>query len=32
VNHGDRCEQFAAELRADGFEATAPELGTTYSV
>ncbi|PSP75042.1 MBL fold metallo-hydrolase [Halobacteriales archaeon QS_1_68_20] len=29
VNHGDRCEDFAAELRADGFEASAPELGET---
>ena len=27
VNHGDKCEQFAAELRSDGFEASAPELG-----
>ncbi|WP_224333590.1 MBL fold metallo-hydrolase [Haloprofundus halobius] len=27
VNHGDRCEAFAAELRDDGFEAAAPELG-----
>lgn len=27
VNHGDRCDAFAAELRADGFDATAPELG-----
>jgi putative mRNA 3-end processing factor len=31
VNHGDRCGQFAAELRADGFDATAPELGGTHS-
>ena len=29
VNHGDRCEAFAAELRADGFDASAPELGET---
>jgi putative mRNA 3-end processing factor len=27
VNHGDRCEAFAAELRNDGFDANAPELG-----
>ncbi|WP_254531710.1 MBL fold metallo-hydrolase [Natrinema gelatinilyticum] len=27
VNHGDRCEGFAAELREDGYDATAPELG-----
>jgi putative mRNA 3-end processing factor len=27
VNHGDRCEAFAADLRADGFEADAPEVG-----
>ncbi|MGM0387291.1 MAG: MBL fold metallo-hydrolase [Natrinema limicola] len=27
VNHGDRCEAFADELRADGYDATAPELG-----
>lgn len=27
VNHGDRCEAFAAELRADGYDAAAPELG-----
>ncbi|MHC3436505.1 MBL fold metallo-hydrolase [Natrialbaceae archaeon A-gly3] len=27
VNHGDRCETFAEELRADGFDASAPELG-----
>ncbi|WP_117594272.1 MBL fold metallo-hydrolase [Haloprofundus halophilus] len=32
VNHGDRCEAFAAELRDDGFEATAPELGETVRV
>ncbi|MFW5918462.1 MAG: MBL fold metallo-hydrolase RNA specificity domain-containing protein, partial [Haloferacaceae archaeon] len=29
VNHGDRCEQFAAELRADGFDAVAPDLAET---
>ena len=27
VNHGDDCEGFAAELREDGFEASAPERG-----
>jgi putative mRNA 3-end processing factor len=27
VNHGDRCEAFAEELRADGYDAAAPELG-----
>lgn len=27
VNHGDRCDAFAGELRDDGFEASAPELG-----
>ncbi|THE65476.1 MBL fold metallo-hydrolase [Salinadaptatus halalkaliphilus] len=32
VDHGDRCEAFAADLREDGFEAFAPELGTQYSV
>jgi len=32
VNHGDRCDDFAAELRANGFTASAPKLGTTYSV
>ena len=26
LNHGDRCEAFAEELRADGFAATAPVL------
>jgi putative mRNA 3-end processing factor len=29
VNHGDRCGSFAADLRADGFAAAAPELGAT---
>ncbi|WP_290814806.1 MBL fold metallo-hydrolase [Halovivax sp.] len=29
VNHGDRCPAFAAELRADGFDARAPALGET---
>jgi len=32
VNHGDRCADFAAELRADGYDASAPELGETVSV
>jgi putative mRNA 3-end processing factor len=32
VNHGDRCGEFAAELRADGYDASAPELGETLSV
>ncbi|WP_135829826.1 MBL fold metallo-hydrolase [Halorussus halobius] len=27
VNHGDRCEAFAEELRADGVAAGAPEIG-----
>ncbi|MGM0605694.1 MAG: MBL fold metallo-hydrolase, partial [Halobacteriota archaeon] len=30
VNHGDRCEAFAAELRADGYDAMAPSIGTEY--
>jgi len=32
VNHGDRCEAFAEELRADGVDATAPEVGSVHSV
>jgi putative mRNA 3-end processing factor len=32
VNHGDDCAGFAEELRADGFEASAPELGETVNV
>ncbi|NGM70174.1 MBL fold metallo-hydrolase [Natronolimnobius sp. AArcel1] len=32
VNHGDRCEAFAEELCADGFEARAPELGERLKV
>ncbi|QSX00272.1 MBL fold metallo-hydrolase [Haloterrigena alkaliphila] len=32
VNHGDRCEAFAEELRADGFDAAAPELGDVVSI
>ncbi len=27
VNHGDRCGDFADELREEGFDASAPELG-----
>jgi len=29
VNHGDSCGSFAEELREDGFDAQAPELGET---
>ncbi len=32
VNHGDRCEAFAEELAAEGFDAAAPSLGATWSV
>ena len=32
VNHGDRCGDFAGELRGDGYDAAAPELGETVSV
>jgi len=32
VNHGDRCEWFADQLRADGFDARAPERGETVVV
>ena len=32
VNHGDRCGAFAGDLRADGFDASAPELGETVLV
>jgi putative mRNA 3-end processing factor len=32
VNHGDRCPAFAAELRDEGFDASAPELGETVTV
>ncbi|APE96158.1 MBL fold metallo-hydrolase [Halodesulfurarchaeum formicicum] len=31
VNHGDRCESFAAELREAGFEATAPRNGDSVA-
>jgi putative mRNA 3-end processing factor len=27
VTHGDRCDGFAAELRRDGFDASAPDRG-----
>ncbi|WP_436936228.1 MBL fold metallo-hydrolase [Halovenus marina] len=27
VNHGDTCERFAEQLRADGYDATAPDIG-----
>ena len=32
VDHGDRCAAFADELVADGFAATAPEIGETVVV
>jgi len=32
VNHGDRCEAFAEELRGDGFAATAPAVGDAVDV
>jgi len=32
VNHGDRCLDFAADLREEGFDATAPELGNRLDV
>ncbi len=32
VVHGDRCETFAEDLRADGFEAGAPAIGTTVTL
>jgi len=32
INHGDRCGDFAAELRADGFDAAAPDLDETVVV
>jgi putative mRNA 3-end processing factor len=32
VAHGDRCGWFAEQLRADGFDATAPELGATVEL
>lgn len=32
VNHGDDCDRFAADLRADGFDASAPERGVTIDI
>ncbi|MFC6786832.1 MBL fold metallo-hydrolase [Halobaculum halobium] len=32
VNHGDRCPAFAEELRADGYDAAAPDLGERVTV
>jgi putative mRNA 3-end processing factor len=32
VNHGDRCGAFAEALRADGFDAAAPELSETVAI
>jgi len=32
INHGDRCEAFAADLRADGVDASAPALGERIEV
>jgi putative mRNA 3-end processing factor len=32
VDHGDRCGAFADELRADGFEASAPGIGDVVTV
>jgi putative mRNA 3-end processing factor len=32
VNHGDRCGDFADELVAEGYDATAPDLGETVSI
>jgi putative mRNA 3-end processing factor len=32
VNHGDNCDGFVDELRVDGFDASAPELGATVVV
>ncbi|MGQ4554392.1 MBL fold metallo-hydrolase RNA specificity domain-containing protein [Halobellus sp. GM3] len=32
INHGDRCAAFAAELAADGFDASAPAVGETVTV
>ncbi|MFC6823885.1 MBL fold metallo-hydrolase [Halopelagius fulvigenes] len=32
VNHGDRCAAFAEELRADGFDASAPDIGDAVTV
>jgi len=32
VNHGDRCAWFAEQLREEGFDASAPELGDSVEV
>ncbi|WP_089864267.1 MBL fold metallo-hydrolase [Halogranum rubrum] len=32
VNHGDNCEHFAAELRHDDYDASAPEVGDVVEV
>jgi putative mRNA 3-end processing factor len=32
VNHGDRCEAFAGELREAGFDASAPDLGAAVTL
>ncbi|WP_440770889.1 MBL fold metallo-hydrolase [Natronorubrum sp. DTA28] len=32
VNHGDRCAAFAEELRGEGVDSSAPELGETVTV
>jgi len=32
IDHGDRCEAFAAALREDGYDGRAPELGETVSL
>ena len=32
VNHGDRCEDFVDELREEGYDASAPELGDRVTV
>jgi len=32
LNHGGRCGAFAEELRGDGYDAQAPELGETLTL
>ncbi|WP_193309122.1 MBL fold metallo-hydrolase [Halorubrum halophilum] len=32
INHGDRCEAFAADLREDGVDASAPALGERIEI
>jgi len=32
VNHGDECANYAERLAADGFETSAPEIGSTLSI